>query len=154
MGLFDFVKSAGKKLWGPSAANANAAEAIAKEVGDPSLADKLDVEIDGENVKISGDVPSQEMREKIIVAAGNVEGISKVEENLTTNGTDAEGTFHTVEKGDTLWAIAQKSYGDGSKYKLIFEANRPMLSHPDKIYPGQVLRIPPLDTTLSAKSTS
>jgi nucleoid-associated protein YgaU len=112
------------------------------------------VEIDGENVKISGDVPSQEMREKIIVAAGNVEGISKVEENLTTNGTDAEGTFHTVEKGDTLWAIAQKSYGDGAKYKLIFEANRPMLSHPDKIYPGQVLRIPALDVAPSVKSTS
>jgi nucleoid-associated protein YgaU len=152
MGLFDFVKNAGKALFGSD--EANAAEAIAKEVGDPSLADKLNVEIDGENVKISGDVPSQEMREKIIVAAGNVEGISKVEENLTTNGTDAEGTFHTVEKRDTLWAIAQKSYGDGAKYKLIFEANRPMLSHPDKIYPGQVLRIPPLDTAQSAKSTS
>jgi nucleoid-associated protein YgaU len=151
MGLFDFVKNAGKALFGSD--EANAAEAIAKEVGDPSLADKLNVEIDGENVKISGDVPSQEMREKIIVAAGNVEGISKVEENLTTNGTDAEGAFHTVEKGDTLWAIAQKSYGDGAKYKLIFEANRPMLSHPDKIYPGQVLR-PALETAPSVKSTS
>ena len=152
MGLFDFVKNAGKALFGSD--EANAAEAIAKEVGDPSLADKLNVEIDGENVKISGDVPSQEMREKIIVAAGNVEGISKVEENLTTNGTDAKGAFHTVEKGDTLWAIAQKSYGDGAKYKLIFEANRPMLSHPDKIYPGQVLRIPALETAPSVKSTS
>jgi len=152
MGLFDFVKNAGKALFGSD--EANAAEAIAKEVGDPSLAKKLNVEIDGENVKISGDVPSQEMREKIIVAAGNVEGISKVQESLTTTGTDPEGGFHTVEKGDTLWAISQKSYGDGAKYKLIFEANRPMLSHPDKIYPGQVLRIPALETAASAKSTS
>ncbi len=140
MGLFDFVKNAGKALFGSD--EANAAEAIAKEVGDPSLADKLDVEIDGENVKISGDVPSQEMREKIIVAAGNVKGISKVEENLTTNGTDAEGAFHTVEKGDTLWAISEKAYGDGTKFRTIFEANTPMLSDPDKIYPGQKLRIP------------
>ena len=143
MGLFDFVKNAGKALFGSD--EANAAEAIAKEVGDPSLAEKLNVEIDGENVKVSGDVPSQEMREKIIVAAGNVEGISKVQESLTTTGTDPEGGFHTVEKGDTLWAISQKSYGDGAKYKLIFEANRPMLSHPDKIYPGQVLRLPSLE---------
>ena len=143
MGLFDFVKNAGKVLFGSD--EANAAEAIAKEVGDPSLAKKLNVEIDGENVKVSGDVPSQEMREKIIVAAGNVEGISKVQESLTTTGTDPEGGFHTVEKGDTLWAIATKSYGDGTKYKLIFEANRPMLADPNEIYPGQVLRLPSLE---------
>jgi nucleoid-associated protein YgaU len=141
MGFFDFVKDAGKALFGSD--EANAAEAIAKEVGDPSLADKLDVEIDGENVKIKGDVPSQELKEKIIVAAGNVEGVSKVEEDLTTDEKTPEGTFHTVEKGDTLWAISEKAYGDGAKYKTIFEANTPMLSDPDKIYPGQVLRIPP-----------
>lgn len=142
MGFFDFVKDAGKALFGSD--EANAAEAIAKEVGDPSLADKLDVEIDGENVKIKGDVPSQELKEKIIVAAGNVEGISKVEEHLTTAESKPEGTFHTVKKGDTLWAVSEKAYGDGSKYKAIFKANTPMLSDPDKIYPGQVLRIPPL----------
>ena len=75
MGLFDFVKSAGKKLWGSS--EANAAEAIAKEVGDPDLKDKLDVEIVGDSVRIRGEVPSQEMKEKIILAAGNVEGVSR-----------------------------------------------------------------------------
>ena len=143
MGLFDFVKDAGKKLFGSS--EANAAEAIAKEVGDPDLKDKIEVEIDGDRVKIRGEVPSQEMKEKVIVAAGNVEGISKVEEDLTTTEKTPEATFHTVEKGDTLWAIATKNYGDGSKFKLIFQANRPMLSDPDEIYPGQVLRIPPLE---------
>lgn len=143
MGLFDFVKDAGKKIFGSS--EANAAEAIAKEVGDPDLKDKIEVEIDGDRVKIRGEVPSQEMKEKVIVAAGNVEGISKVDEDLTTTEKTPEGTFHTVEKGDTLWAIATKNYGDGSKFKLIFEANRPMLSDPDEIYPGQVLRIPPLE---------
>ena len=49
-----------------------------------------------------------------------------------------------MEKGDTLWAIAEKAYGNGAKYEAIFEANKPMLTHPDKIYPGQVLRIPDL----------
>ena len=143
MGLFDFVKNAGKKLWGSS--EADAAEAIAKEVGDPDLKDKLHVEVVGDSVKIRGEVPSQEIKEKVILAAGNVEGVSKVEEDLTTTEKKPEAKFHTVAKGDTLWAIAKKSYSDGSKYKLIFEANRPMLADPDEIYPGQVLRIPPLE---------
>ena len=141
MGFFDFVKNAGKSLFGSS--DANAAEAIAEEVGDPSLADKIKVDVDGETVKISGDIPDQETKEKLILAAGNVEGVSKVEEDLKTEEEPAaEAGFHTVEKGDTLWAIAEKSYGDGSKYMVIFEANKPMLSHPDKIYPGQKLRVP------------
>lgn len=144
MGFFDFVKNAGKSIFGSSAdaAETDAAAAIAKEIGDPSLADKIKVEVDGETVKVTGDVPDQETREKIIIAAGNVEGISKVDEDITTEDDSPEGTFHTVEKGDTLWAIAEKAYGDGSKYMVIFEANKPMLSHPDKIYPGQKLRIP------------
>jgi nucleoid-associated protein YgaU len=95
-------------------------------------------------VKISGEIPDQETKEKIIVAAGNVEGVSRVEENIETTQEAPEATYHTVEKGDTLWAIAEKAYSDGTKYKMIFDANTPMLSDPDKIYPGQVLRIPPL----------
>ena len=82
MGFFDFVKNAGKSLFGSS--DANAAEAIAEEVGDPSLADKIEVDVDGETVKISGDIPDQETKEKLILAAGNVEGVSKVEEDLKT----------------------------------------------------------------------
>ena len=49
---------------------------------------------------------------------------------------------YTVEKGDTLSRIAKEMYGDAGKYPAIFEANKPMLKDPDKIYPGQVLRIP------------
>jgi len=99
MGFFDFVKNAGKSIFGSSAdaAEADPAEAIAKEVGDPSLADKIKVEVDGETVKVSGDVPDQETREKIIVAAGNVEGISKVDESLKAADDKPEGKFHTVE---------------------------------------------------------
>jgi nucleoid-associated protein YgaU len=140
MGFFDFVKNAGKSLFGSD--EANAAEAIAKEVGDPSLADKIKVEVDGENVKISGELPDQETKEKIIIAAGNVEGVSKVEEDIKTTEEAPESKYHTVVKGDTLWAISEKYYGNGAKFKRIFEANTPMLSDPDKIYPGQVLRIP------------
>ncbi len=142
MGIFDFVKNAGKKLWGSD--DDDASEAIAKEAGMLGLKDGLDVKVEGDKVVISGTAPSQEVKEKLILAAGNVAGIAQVEENITTSNSAGESTYHTVEKGDTLWAIAKKAYGDGSKYNAIFEANKPMLSDPDKIYPGQLLRIPPL----------
>jgi nucleoid-associated protein YgaU len=144
MGFFDFVKDAGKKLFGDDEAPEASAEAIEKEVADLGLDGDVKVEVSGDTVKIAGAAPSQEAREKLILAAGNVLGISKVEEEITVAASAPEASFHTVEKGDTLWAVAEKAYGNGAKYEVIFEANRPMLSHPDKIYPGQVLRIPAL----------
>jgi len=142
MGIFDFVKNAGKKLWGSD--DDDVSEAIAKEAGVLGMTDALDVKVEGDKVVIKGTAPSQEAREKLILAAGNVAGIAKVEEDITTADSAGESSYHTVEKGDTLWAIATKAYGNGSKYNAIFEANKPMLSDPDKIYPGQLLRIPPL----------
>ncbi|MBB4304330.1 nucleoid-associated protein YgaU [Rhodobium orientis] len=141
MGFFDFVKDAGKSLWGGDD-EAEAAEAIEKEVKDLGLEGDVQIKVDGDTVKIAGMAPSQEIKEKIILAAGNVAGIGKVEEEIGTDEAADPAVFHTVAKGDTLWAIAEKHYGNGSKYAAIFEANRPMLSDPDKIYPGQVLRIP------------
>ena len=88
-------------------------------------------------VKVSGGSLSAEEREKVILAVGNVEGVASVEDEAAT-----DAIFHTVEKGDTLSAIAKKTLGSANRYPEIFEANKPMLSHPDKIYPGQVLRIP------------
>ncbi|MEM1284605.1 MAG: peptidoglycan-binding protein LysM [Pseudomonadota bacterium] len=142
MGLISFVRDAGKKLFG---GGDDPAEAIEKEVAELGLEGDVTVEVDGDTVKIAGSAPSQELREKIILAAGNVEGIASVEDNIEPASGGGEATYHTVEKGDTLWAVASKAYGDGTKYTAIFEANEPMLSDPDKIYPGQVLRIPPLD---------
>lgn len=49
---------------------------------------------------------------------------------------------HTVRRGDTLWAIAQEAYGDGSLYPRIVRANPTLITDPDVIVPGQVLRIP------------
>ena len=98
----------------------------------------LDIKIDGDKVSVGGSAVSQEMKEKVILAVGNVEGVAAVDD--TAGGDDP--VFQTVEKGDTLWAISSKTLGNGSRYNEIFEANKPMLSHPDKIYPGQVLRIP------------
>ncbi len=140
MGLLSFVRDAGKKLFGR---DEDPAEAIQKEVADLGLEGDVEVTVEGDKVVIAGSAPTQELREKIVLAAGNVEGIAQVEDNIQPEDTSDASDFHTVEKGDTLWAISTKAYGNGSKYMTIFEANKPMLSDPDKIYPGQVLRIPP-----------
>ncbi|QKV19807.1 peptidoglycan-binding protein LysM [Oricola thermophila] len=167
MGFFDFVKSAGKKLGFGDDDETNAKE-LKKELDSYGLGtDAVQIEIKGDTAVIKGAVEDQSIFEKAVVAVGNTLGISKVEASelkvvvpgsgmkldaaadmnaLIAAATPAkEPKFHTVEKGDTLWAIADKAYGNGSKYNAIFEANRPMLTHPDKIYPGQVLRIPDLD---------
>ena len=138
MGLFDFWKSSGKKVakgddGGPSHA------ALRKEVEDLGIAGgSIDLKVDGDKVTVGGEGLSAEDREKVILAVGNVDGVAQVE----AEGVEDDGQFVTVEKGDTLWAISERTLGKGSRYKEIFEANRPMLSDPDKIYPGQKLRIP------------
>ena len=144
MGLLDFVKSAGKALGigTADAAEAPAPEALKREIESNGLdASGLTVETDGDTVMLKGKAKSQEEKEKAIIAVGNIAGVAKVNEEVEV--PDArEPVFHTVAKGDNLWKIAQRYLGSGARNKEIFEANRPMLSDPDKIYPGQVLRIP------------
>ncbi|WP_020177811.1 peptidoglycan-binding protein LysM [Methylopila sp. M107] len=145
MGVFDFIKEVGEKIFGSGEAAASpAADKIKEELKKNGLdSDKVKVTVDGDKVTIGGDVPSDEVRQKIIIAAGNTLGTAKVEENLTVAGAaPAPEKFYTVKKGDTLSEIAQSQLGKASRYNDIFEANKPMLKHPDKIYPGQVLRIP------------
>jgi nucleoid-associated protein YgaU len=170
MGIFDFIKSAGKKLGIGGDDDAPEADAVKKELDSYKLGtDKVDVKVDGDKIVLSGVVEDQSIFEKAIIAVGNTLGISKVEASelkvvipesglslgsadmteLVKASTPAkEPKFHTVKKGDNLWKVAEAAYGKGKgpKYTVIFEANKPMLSHPDKIYPGQVLRIPDLET--------
>lgn len=118
-------------------------------------------------VTLLGVAESLEDKEKAIVAAGNIKGVEKVDDRLRVRPAGGEvpeveaaaadpgeapepapeeqpqANFHTVQPGDTLSGIARKYYGNAGQYMRIFEANRPMLEDPDKIYPGQVLRIPP-----------
>lgn len=148
MGLFDFIKSAGKKL-GIGSDDPPSAEDLKTELESHKLGtEKVDVEVKGDRAILRGNVGSQDALEKAIVAVGNTIGIGKVESEVSV--ADAapaaakEPRLYTVKKGDNLWKIAEAMYGKG-KGKLntkIFDANRPMLTHPDKIYPGQVLRIP------------
>ncbi len=93
-------------------------------------------------VTVDGEVETQADAEKIGLAVGNVQGVESVENKLRVTSQEPESQYHTVVSGDSLSKIAGKYYGDVQKYNLIFDANKPMLSDPNKIYPGQVLRIP------------
>ena len=95
-------------------------------------------------VTVHGEAPTQAAKEKITLCCGNVASVTSVENLMSVTNPEPEAQYHDVVRGDTLSAIAKKYYGDAGKYPKIFEANKPMLSHPDKIYPGQKLRIPAL----------
>lgn len=162
MALWQFVKDAGKSVLGKAEAATPTApaapEKAAPEAAAPSDTDRkvaalkaelraLDMDGGDVHLRLRGDTviletkeATREQMEKLILAVGNIEGIANVEADLP----DAEKApvFHTVAKGETLSAIAKQHLGNANKYHAIFEANRPMLSDPDEIYPGQVLRIP------------
>lgn len=168
MGLFSFVKNAGAKLFGrkdkkqeaadQAKENEAKADAIKSAIANHGIEiDYLRVIVDEDKVTLSGVAATKSYAEKAVLIAGNVDGIATVDDQLEVSEaeapkprsvdevpTDNDTRFYTVEKGDTLWKIASAHYDDGSKYPVIFEANKPMLEHPDRIYPGQMLRIPPL----------
>jgi nucleoid-associated protein YgaU len=106
--------------------------------------ESLDIRYDDGVANITGQVADQATREKVILAVGNSQGVQQVQESISVVAPEPESQMHVVVRGDTLSKIAKEYYGDANKYPTIFEANKPMLSNPDKIYPGQVLRIPPL----------
>lgn len=149
-GLIPFVKAAGRGL-GAMIKGKKGKETLEKEVNDLGLdTSGVDIHVDDDgNVSVKGEAVSQEMKEKIILAVGNVEGVGGVSDEATTVGGGRASQFHTVVSGDTLSAISKKYYGTWKLYPEIFEANKPMLSDPDKIYPGQVLRIPDIKTANS-----
>ena len=152
MGLFSFIKGVGTKLFGKKEVEAPATEkaqlkasALLTYVKGLGLDYKsIIITLRGDDVVLTGVVANQADSEKIVLAIGNVEGIDTVDNQMTVKAPAPESRYHTVEKGDWLSKIAEKYYGDAKKFNVIFEANKPMLSDPDKIYPGQVLRIPNL----------
>jgi nucleoid-associated protein YgaU len=167
MGLLDFVKDAGEKLFGMGkakaamqeaaaapadeakikAANDAAGDAIVAYIGSQNLsATGMVVSFDGASstVTVYGIAPDQSTMEKIVLCCGNVAGVVAVNNMMSVDQSEPEATYYTVVSGDNLSKIAKAHYGDPNKYMKIYEANTPMLKHPDKIYPGQVLRIPPL----------
>lgn len=157
MGLFDFVKEAGEKMFGddeaepkitdsvevsPERVNELREKYITQNINSSVEVAGLQVKVNGDTATIHGTVDSQEASEKATLCAGNQVGISTVDCQIAVNNPEPEAVFYTVQSGDSLSKIAKAQYGDAMKYPVIFEANKPMLSDPDKIYPGQVLRIP------------
>jgi nucleoid-associated protein YgaU len=155
MGVFDFIREAGKKLGigddekatsaakDDAQANLAKATALAKQVTHLGFEVKdFRVTYDDGTATLQGAAADQSTREKIVLVTGNTAGVARVDDRMTVSAPAPEARFYTVKKGDTLSAIAKEHYGDASKYPAIFEANKPMLEHPDRIYPGQVLRIP------------
>jgi len=146
MGFFSFLKSVGQKLTGGD--DTPKPEELKKELDSHEIGtQKVEVAVEGDTVVLSGEVAYQEALEKAGLAVGNTTGIAAVNtDSLKVLASAPEAVFYEVQKGDNLWKIAEANYGKGhgDKYNVIFEANKPMLKDPDKIYPGQKLRIPPL----------
>ena len=161
MGLFSFIKDAGAKVFGIGKTKAEeAAEAAAEELKEEVRAarrleetindlqlqvENLHVHIDDDAATVSGMAYDQSTKEKVVLVIGNSAGIATVDDQMTVEHVEPEAQFHTVVSGDTLGKIAKSYYGNAMKYPVIFEANKPMLTDPDKIYPGQVLRIPHIE---------
>ncbi|MBI6117380.1 peptidoglycan-binding protein LysM [Salegentibacter maritimus] len=162
MGVFSFIKDAGEKIFGKvkeqEEENIEVSEAkneiLRKENVKAAgklleIIEKFDlsvenpvINIEGNTATVYGLADSQEIREKIVLLIGNSEGIARVDDRLAVKIEAPEASFRTVERGENLSKIAKEYYKDANKYMVVFEANRPMLKDPDKIYPGQVLRIP------------
>ena len=145
MSIFSFVKEAGEKLIDLlTPGNANASEQLKEHISKVGLGNpNVQATVDGDKVTVTGEVSSQEEKEKILLAVGNIAGVGSVDDQITVTGPVAVAAkFATVVKGDTLSAISLRVYGDANKYQKIFEANKPMLKDVNKIYPGQSLRIP------------
>ena len=170
MGLLDSIKNAlgGGK---PKQDTTVAPSQLLREAGiDPS---GLKFSFVPGSIAVSGTIADEADREKIMQVLSGLEGISTVDDNMTVAvpepeaeppppapeaeaETEAESAApaevdddgvrtYTVQSGDSLWKIAEEAYGNGSKYMKIFEANKHILDNPDKIFPGQELKIPDLE---------
>jgi nucleoid-associated protein YgaU len=146
MGLFDFVKDVGRQIFDT---DAEAADNIKQhlEIKTHGLSN-LDVQFDDGTVTICGDCRNQAVRDQAILIAGNIQGVEKViADDLRAPEPKPEepkekAEIYEIVSGDTLGAIAKRYYGNASKYVKIFEANKDIISDPNKIYPGQKIRIP------------
>lgn len=161
MGIFSFAKDIGDKIFNRNKKDAvsvnnepaSVAEPTAQEIANLLLAriQAQNVQIDGlkvsynsdtDTVTLSGTAQTQADRERARLAVGNVQYVETVIDDIVVATQEPESRFYTVKSGDTLSKIAKEMYGNANDYMKIFDANKPMLSHPDKIYVGQVLRIP------------
>jgi len=146
MGLFDFVKDVGRQVFDT---DAEAADTIKSHLEIKTTGvSNLDVKFDDGTVTLCGDCKNEAVREQAILIAGNVQGVEKVvADDLKApppapEEPEEKAEVYEIVSGDTLGGIAKRYYGNASKYTKIFEANRDIIDDPNKIYPGQKIRIP------------
>ncbi len=141
MGLFDFVKDIGNKIFGSEEEAPEKIKAHIEEAN-PGVSG-LQVSVENGVATISGEAQSAEAKEKAVLMAGNIKGIGEVRaDDLTAPPPVEPVEYYVIEKGDTLSAIAKKYYGNANDYPKIFEANREVIKDPNLIFPGQKIRIP------------
>ena len=146
MGLFDFVKDVGRQVFDTDGeASDNIKQHL--EIKMTGLSN-LEVEFDDGVATICGDCKSQAIRDQAILIAGNIKGVEKVvADDLRApepkpEEPEEKAEIYEIVSGDTLGGIAKRYYGKASAYMKIFEANKDIISDPNKIYPGQKIRIP------------
>ena len=162
MGLFSFLKNAGAKLFGMEAEKNDEEKAVLDAAAAETLRQQkisaltsvvnasgicisdLSIDLQDDVVTVYGTAESVADKEKVVLMLGNNTGIATVDDRMSVVTPEPESDFYVVKSGDSLSKIAREYYGDMMKYPIIFEANKPMLTDPDLIYPGQVLRIPKL----------
>ena len=165
MGLFDSIKNTFSKSE-PAAEVTTSPSQLLRDAGlDPS---GLKFGFGNASVTVSGTIAEESQRQKILDVLSAIPGIDDVQDQLAVavaeipdtqpaasaqtsaeftepaeiEATDAGARTYTVVSGDTLWKIAEQMYGNGSEYMKIFEANTDLLENPDRIFPGQELKIP------------
>jgi len=147
MGLFDFVRDIGHKLFGKDAKPEDAAAKIKAEIETAALGiTGLQVALNTDTgvCTLSGSCPSAEAMEKAVLIAGNVQGVSDVDaQGLAVPAPPSPKVeYYIIQKGDTLSKIAKHYYADANAYPRIFDANREVIKNADLIFPGQKIRIP------------
>ena len=143
MGLFDFAKNIGDKLFGDDEEPVDQSQKIKSHVekDNPGVRD-LEVSINEGVVSLKGEAESSAALEKAVLLAGNVQGVEKVMAVTVKAADEHKVEFYEIVSGDTLSGIAKKYYGNAMEYPRLFEANREVIKDPDLIYPGQKIRIP------------
>lgn len=145
MGLFDFVRDIGRKVFN---SDSEANDKIKAEI-EASLKgiEGLTVDYDpaSGDVKLGGQATSTDALQKAILIAGNTKGVANVSvDGMKAPAAEDQTQYYIIKSGDTLSAIAQHFYKDANKYPKIFEANREVIKDANLIFPGQKIRIPPL----------
>jgi LysM repeat protein len=160
MGLFDFAKDVGRQLFDT---DAEAADNIKEhlEIRTSGISN-IEVEYDDGVATICGDCINQATRDNAVLMVGNIKGVEKVVADdlrvlpapakepvgesagkpASAEEPEEQYEFYEIVSGDTLGKIAERYYGKASQYMRIFEANREIIEDPDRIYPGQKIRIP------------